>query len=90
MTESGWVVVRDALTVAEWRDGAAHSHDRPPSSHEAEQTLLRSAWCIQGEVELEVVCDLLFGYGATRGDVVARRRRAAAPPPRRAATPTCG
>ena len=63
MTESGWVVVRDALTVAEWRDASTHPHTRPPSSHEAEQTLLRSAGCIQGEVELEVVCDLLFAYG---------------------------
>jgi alpha,alpha-trehalase len=64
MTESGWVVVRDALTVAEWRDASTHRHTRPPSSHEAEQTLLRSAACIQGEVELEVVCDLLYAYGA--------------------------
>jgi alpha,alpha-trehalase len=63
MAGSGWVVVRDALTVAEWRDPEAHRHSRPPSSHEAEQTLLRSAECVQGEVELEVVCDLLYGYG---------------------------
>ena len=65
MTGSGWLVVRDALTVADWREAGTHSHDRPPSSHEAEQTLLRSAWCIQGEVELEVVCEPRFGYGAT-------------------------
>jgi GH15 family glucan-1,4-alpha-glucosidase len=65
MTDSGWVVIRDALTVAEWRDPATHSHDRPPSSHEAEQTLLRSAWCMQGEVELEIVCEPRFDYGET-------------------------
>ena len=40
-----------------------HLHDRPPSTHETEQTLLRSAGCIQGEVDLEIVCDLLYGYG---------------------------
>jgi GH15 family glucan-1,4-alpha-glucosidase len=66
MTDTGWVVVRDALTVAEWRGDAEHEHARPPSSHEAEQTLLRSAECIQGTVDLEVVCDLLYGYGASR------------------------
>ena len=53
----------------------AHMHDRPPSSHDAEQTLLRSAGCIQGEVDLEIVCDLLYGYGVDAAEVVARRRR---------------
>jgi len=66
MCDEGWVVVRDALTVAEWRRETLHPHDRPPSSHEAEQTLLRTAECIQGEVELEVVCDLAYEYGATQ------------------------
>ena len=63
MTETGWVTVRDALTVAEWREEGDHPHARPPASHETEQTLLRSAECIQGEVDLEIVCDLLFDYG---------------------------
>ena len=53
MTESGWVVVRDALTVEEWRNRpGVHRHDRPPSSHDTNHTLARSAWCIQGEVEI--------------------------------------
>ena len=64
MAGGGWVVVRDALAVAEWRESGTHAHARPPSSHETEQTLLRSAECVHGEVELELVCALLFGYGA--------------------------
>ena len=66
MTDSGWLVVRDALTVGEWRDRPdQHEHARPPTSHDTNHTLARSAWCTQGEVELEVVCDLMFDYGAT-------------------------
>jgi alpha,alpha-trehalase len=68
MTGGGWVVIRDALTVADWRESTTHSHVRPPSSHETEQTLLRSAWCIQGEVELEILCDLRFDYGLEGAD----------------------
>jgi alpha,alpha-trehalase len=66
MTESGWVVVRDAMTCAEWRDEHDHEHRRPPTTHEAEQLLLRTAECIQGEVELEAVCEPAYDYGATR------------------------
>jgi alpha,alpha-trehalase len=65
MTDDGWVVVRDAMVVAEWRDEGGHEHARPPLSHEADQVLLRTAECVQGEVELELICDLAYEYGAT-------------------------
>jgi GH15 family glucan-1,4-alpha-glucosidase len=68
MAGSGWLVIRDALTVAEWRDGPEHEHQRPPSTHEAEQLLVRTAECIQGKVEVETVCDLAYDYGATRAE----------------------
>src|SRR5918996_4520969 len=66
MAEEGWVVIRDALTVVEWREDPDHEHERPPSTHDAEQVLLRIAECIQGEVEVEATCDLAYDYGANR------------------------
>ena len=63
MTDDGWLVVRDALTVGEWPDDPDHSHRRPPTSHDSEQLLLRTAECVDGEVEVEMVCALAFEYG---------------------------
>ncbi len=68
MTETGWLVVRDALTVGEWRDDPTDPHLRPPSDHEAEHVLVRVAECIQGEVSVEMICDLAFDYGRRRPD----------------------
>jgi alpha,alpha-trehalase len=66
MTESGWLVVRDALTVTEWRGEPDHMHQRPPPSHEADALLLRTAECIEGGVEVTLECDLAYEYGARR------------------------
>jgi alpha,alpha-trehalase len=66
MTESGWLVVRDALTIGEWRDDPTDPHLRPPSDHEADHALVRVAECIQGEVSVEMICDLAFDYGRKR------------------------
>jgi alpha,alpha-trehalase len=63
-TGDGWLVVRDALCIREWREDAGHEHARPPSTHDAEGVLLRSAECIEGEVEVEMVCDLAHRYGS--------------------------
>jgi alpha,alpha-trehalase len=65
LAESGWLVVRDALTIGEW-SGETPEHDvhlRPPSDHDAEHILLRRAECIEGEVELELICQPRFDYG---------------------------
>ncbi|MGK2932369.1 MAG: trehalase-like domain-containing protein, partial [Solirubrobacterales bacterium] len=62
-TDTGWVVIRDALTIAEWSD----SGDGDASegiNHEADLSLVRVAECIEGEVDLEMVCNPRFGYGA--------------------------
>jgi alpha,alpha-trehalase len=66
MCEDGWVVIRDALTVEDWREGGLRTSPRPPTSHDSAETLLRSAECVQGEVELELLCDLAYGYGSAR------------------------
>jgi len=62
VTETGWAVVRDALTIAEWvRSGGERS--RPETSHESDHSLLRTVTCIDGQVELEMECVPCFDYG---------------------------
>ena len=66
MTRGGWLVVRDALAIGEWRDGCqAHAAERmrPPTDHAAEQVLVRTVECVQGSVEVELVCEPMFDYG---------------------------
>jgi len=52
VTDTGWVVVKDALTIADWA---------PP---ESDRSLLRTMVCIDGEVEMEMECLPRFAYGA--------------------------
>ena len=66
MTETGWVVVTEALTLAERRDTTPVVPGRVPPTHEPEQALVRIAQCVEGEVELEIGCDLRYDYGAKR------------------------
>jgi len=69
MTGSGWVVVRDAFTVGDWRqDNDFEPHRRPPPDDEAEHVLVRSVHCVQGEVDIEMICQPAFDYGKTRYD----------------------
>src|SRR4051794_38008447 len=68
MTRSGWLVVRDALAVGEWREGAdPDPRTRPPTDASAQHTLVRIVECVQGEVELEVVCEPMFDYAREPG-----------------------
>src|SRR5947209_11941650 len=63
MTRSGWVTVHDALTIGAWRAGAdSDPQTRPPTDQASQQTLLRVIECVQGQVELEVVCEPMFDY----------------------------
>jgi GH15 family glucan-1,4-alpha-glucosidase len=63
-TPAGWVVVRDALTVGPWNhDDVITPHTRPPADDDAEHMLVRTVECINGRVEVEVVCEPAFDYG---------------------------
>jgi GH15 family glucan-1,4-alpha-glucosidase len=63
-TPSGWVVVRTALTMGPTRGpDAVTPHTRPPADFDAEHVLVRTAECIDGEVEIELVCEPVFDYG---------------------------
>jgi GH15 family glucan-1,4-alpha-glucosidase len=65
-TPAGWVVVRDALTMGPWdHDDRVTPHTRPPADDDAEHMLVRTIECIEGHVEVELVCEPAFDYGRT-------------------------
>jgi len=69
MTGSGWVIVRDVLTLGDWRqDNDYEPHRRPPPDDEAEHVLVRLIECVQGEVDIEMICQPVIDYGSTRVD----------------------
>jgi alpha,alpha-trehalase len=66
MTPQGWLCVIDALTIGEWHDNErGSSHTRPPTDFDADHLLVRVVKCIQGQVQVEVVCEPMLDYGAT-------------------------
>jgi GH15 family glucan-1,4-alpha-glucosidase len=63
-TPSGWVVVRDALTIGPWdHEDEITPHTRPPADDDADHMLVRTVECIDGSVEVELVCEPVFDYG---------------------------
>jgi GH15 family glucan-1,4-alpha-glucosidase len=65
-TPAGWVVVRDALTMGpgDGRDTIT-PHTRPPADDDADHLLVRTVECLEGNVEVELVCEPAFDYGRT-------------------------
>jgi alpha,alpha-trehalase len=66
VTDTGWVVVKDALTIVDWAPtggNEAQRQGRPETSHESDRSLLRTITCIDGEVEMEMECLPRFEYG---------------------------
>jgi len=64
MTPTGWVVVRDALTIGDWHGHCpSGKHTRPPTDHDADHLLVRIVECVQGEVPVELICAPRFDYG---------------------------
>jgi GH15 family glucan-1,4-alpha-glucosidase len=63
-TPSGWIVVRDALTMGPFdhEDGIT-PHTRPPADDDADHMLVRTVECLDGHVEVELVCEPVFDYG---------------------------
>jgi len=63
-TPSGWVVVRDALTMGPTAgDDTITPHTRPPTDEDADHVLVRTVECLDGSVEVEIVCEPIFDYG---------------------------
>ena len=64
-TPSGWAVVRDALTLGPRHgEDTVTPHTRPPTDDDADHTLVRTVECIEGTVEVEIVCEPAFDYGS--------------------------
>ncbi|WP_371830432.1 glycoside hydrolase family 15 protein [Antrihabitans cavernicola] len=63
-TETGWLIVRDALVLGPWHntDQRSKTHRRTPTDWDAEHILLRTVKCVSGTVELEVSCEPAFDY----------------------------
>ena len=65
-TPTGWVVVRDALTMGPWaHEDRITPHTRPPADDDADHMLVRTVECIEGRVEVELVAEPVFDYGRT-------------------------
>jgi alpha,alpha-trehalase len=62
VTDTGWVVIHDALTIGEWAEQEGPG-SRPQTAHESDRSLLRIATCVDGHVELDMECLPRFGYG---------------------------
>src|SRR5262245_30520630 len=63
-TPGGWLVGRDALTLGPHQgDDLVTPHTRPPADDDAEHMLVRTAVCLDGQVEIELVCEPIFDYG---------------------------
>ncbi len=63
-TPTGWVKVREALTIGpRTHDDRVTPHTRPPTDDDADHMLVRTAECLEGTVEVELVCEPGFDYG---------------------------
>ncbi len=69
-TRTGWLIVRDALLMGPWHNTEQRSrtHRRSPTDFDAEHCLLRTVKCVSGAVDLEMVCEPVFGYGQREAD----------------------
>jgi alpha,alpha-trehalase len=66
MTPQGWLRVVDGLTIGAWHDNKhGSSHTRPPTDYDADHLVVRMIECIQGQVQVEIVCEPMLDYGAT-------------------------
>jgi GH15 family glucan-1,4-alpha-glucosidase len=63
VTDTGWVVVHDALTIGDWATEEG-PRSRPRTEHESDHSLLRLMTCIDGEAEMAMECLPRFAYGA--------------------------
>jgi alpha,alpha-trehalase len=66
MTQQGWLRVVDGLTIGAWHDNEhGSSHTRPPTDYDADHLLVRWAECVQGQIQVELLCEPMLDYGKT-------------------------
>src|SRR4051794_29711855 len=63
-TPGGWIMVRDALTMGPRHgEDLVTPHTRPPADDDGDHMLVRTVLCLDGEVEVDLVCEPAFDYG---------------------------
>jgi GH15 family glucan-1,4-alpha-glucosidase len=63
-TPTGWLLVRDALTMGPRRgEDTVTPHTRPPADADADHVLVRTIECLEGRIEVDLVCEPVFDYG---------------------------
>jgi GH15 family glucan-1,4-alpha-glucosidase len=63
-TPTGWIMVRDCLTMGPRRgEDEVTPHTRPPVDIDGDHLLIRTVTCLNGSVEVELICDPVFDYG---------------------------
>jgi alpha,alpha-trehalase len=63
MTDTGWLIVHDALVLTpEVDEDPGDVRGRALGPRDAEHLLVRTIECVHGEVEMEVVCEPAFDY----------------------------
>jgi alpha,alpha-trehalase len=63
-TPTGWAIVREALTMGPTRgEDEITPHTRPPADEDGEHMLVRVVMCLEGSVEMELICEPDFDYG---------------------------
>ena len=68
-TPTGWAMVRDALTMGPRAgEDTVTPHTRPPADFDGDHMLVRTMLCLDGSVEMELVCEPDFDYGRVPGD----------------------
>jgi GH15 family glucan-1,4-alpha-glucosidase len=68
-TPAGWLLVHDALTMGPSKGpDTVTPHTRPPADDDADHMLIRTIECLDGSVEIELVCEPAFDYGRVPGE----------------------
>ncbi|HEY2596500.1 MAG TPA: glycoside hydrolase family 15 protein, partial [Chloroflexota bacterium] len=68
-TATGWATIRESLTMGPRRgEDTTTPHTRPPADEDAEHVLVRTAQCVEGTVEIDLVCEPAFDYGRVPAD----------------------
>ena len=68
-TPTGWLLVRTALTMGlNSHEDEITPHTRPPADEDAEHVLVRTVECLEGRVEVELICEPMFDYGRAEAE----------------------
>jgi alpha,alpha-trehalase len=68
-TPTGWLLIRDSLTMGPRRhEDEVTPHTRPPADDDADHMLVRTVVCLDGSVEVELVCEPVFDTGRVQAD----------------------